>query len=229
MTPPALVSVAREKGLDVIAVCDHNSAENAGATARAARDTGLAVLGGMEICTREEAHIVAIFADDAALGAAQEAVYQNLGGENDPEAFGEQLVMNERGEAVGHNTRLLIGATTLSVKEVVGTIHRLGGLAIAAHVDRPRFSIISQLGFVPPGLELDAAEVCFDVAATVSVPEAAQAGRLRLPEGLPVVRSSDAHRPEEIGARSTCFLVEGPTASEIGMALRGVEGRRVLS
>jgi len=228
MSPPAVVRTARERGLDLIAVCDHNSAENVGAATRAARDTGLAVIGGMEICTREEVHVLGIFDDGLALSSAQQAVYQNLSGENNPEVFGEQLVMNERGEVVGHNSRLLIGATGLSLKEVVGTIHSLGGLAIAAHVDRPRFSVISQLGFVPPGLELDGAEVCSDVATTVSVVDTAQAGRLRLPEGLAVVRSSDAHRPEEIGSRCTRLLVEEPTACEVGKALRRIEGRRIL-
>ncbi len=216
MSPPGVVRTAREKGLDLIAVCDHNSAENVAATACAARGTGLAVIGGMEICTREEVHVLGLFADDLALASAQDAVYQNLSGENDPELFGEQLVMNERGEVVARNSRLLIGATGLSLKEVVETIHGLGGLAIAAHVDRPRFGLISQLGFVPPGLELDAAEACSD-----NLPA--------LPKGLSVVRSSDAHRPEEIGSRCTRFMVEEPTAGEVGMALRGVEGRRVLS
>jgi len=215
MSPPGVVRIARERGLDLIVVCDHNSAENVGAATRAARDAGLAVIGGMEICTREEVHVLGIFADDRALGSAQEFVYQNLSGENDPGIFGEQLVVDELGEVVGHNSRLLIGATSLSLRDVVHTIHRLGGIAIAAHVDRPRFSIISQLGFVPQGLQLDAAEVCSD-----KLPP--------LPENLTVVRSSDAHRPEEIGCRSTRFLVEEPTAPEIGMALRGAEGRRVL-
>ena len=216
MSPPAVVRTARERGLDLIAVCDHNSAENVGAASRAAQNTGLAVIGGMEISTREEVHVLGIFEDDRALGSAQEIVYENLMGENDPETFGEQLVMNEWGEVVRHNGRLLIGATGLSLKEVVWTIHRLGGVAIAAHVDRPRFSVMSQLGFIPAGLGLDGVEVCSDEWPAVA-------------GDLPVVRSSDAHRPEEIGSRYTRFLVENPTASEIGMALRRTEGRRILA
>jgi len=215
MSPPAVVKWGREKGLDVIAVCDHNSAENVEAARRAAKNTGLTVLGGMEISSREEVHVLGIFPDDRALRSAQEVVYDNLSGENDPQTFGEQLLMNEHGEIVGHNGRLLIAATALSLEEVVGTIHALGGVAIAAHVDRPSFSVLSQLGFIPTGLGLDGVEVCRD-----EVPP--------LPRDLAVVRSSDAHRPEEIGSRSTRFLVEKPTVREIGMALRGVEGRRIV-
>ena len=216
MTPPAVVRRGREKGLHVIAVCDHNSAENVEAAIRASEDAGLAVIGGIEITTREEVHVLGLFKDDRALQSVQEVVYENLCGENDPETFGEQWVMNERGEVVRHSGRLLIGATGLSLEEVVQTIHRLGGLAIAAHVDRPRFSLISQLGFVPAGLGLDGVEVYSDMPPAV-------------PEDLAVVRSSDAHRLEEIGSRYTRFLVEKPTVSEIGMALRRIEGRRVLS
>jgi PHP family Zn ribbon phosphoesterase len=124
--------------------------------------------------------------------------------------------MNERGEVTGENRRLLIGATDLPLGEVVRTIHGLGGMAIAAHVDRPSFSLISQLGFVPPGLQVDGVEVCSDALPA-------------LPQRLSVVRSSDAHRPEEIGSRYTLFLLESPTASEIEMALRRIEGRRILT
>jgi len=216
MSPPAVVRWGRKRGLHVIAVCDHNSAENVEAAIRAAEGAGLAVIGGMEITSREEVHVLGLFKDDRALQSAQEVVYENLRGENVPETFGEQLVMNERGEVVRHNSRLLIGATALSLEEVVQTVHRLGGLAIAAHVDRPRFSLISQLGFVPAGLGLDGVEVCSDEPPAV-------------PEDLAVIRSSDAHRPEEIGCRYTRFLVERPTASEIGMALHRMDGRRVLS
>ena len=216
MSPPAVVRRGREKGLHVIAVCDHNSAENVEAAIRASEDAGLAVIGGIEITTREEVHVLGLFKDDRALRSVQEVVYENLRGENDPETFGEQWVMNERGEVVRHSGRLLIGATGLSLEEVVQTLHRLGGLAIAAHVDRPRFSLISQLGFVPAGLGLDGVEACSDKPPAV-------------PKDLAVVRSSDAHRLEEIGSRYTRFLVERPTASEIGMALRRIEGRRILT
>lgn len=216
MSPLAVVREGREKGLHVIAVCDHNSAENVAAARRAAENTGLAVIGGIEISSREEVHVLGLFRDGPALESAQQVVFENLVGENEPQTFGEQLVMNERDEVVRRSSRLLIGATELSLEDVVGTIHRLGGVAIAAHVDRPSFSVISQLGFIPPGVGFDGAEVCSEERPT-------------LPEGLAVVRSSDAHRPGEIGSRHTLFLVERPTASEIGMALHRMEGRRVLA
>jgi len=216
MSPRAVVRQARTMGLDLIAICDHNSAENVEAACRAGLEAGLAVIGGMEICTREEVHVLAFFKDDHALACAQTMVYESLRGKNEPEVFGEQVVMNERDEVAGLNSRLLIGATDLGLEEVIQVIHSLGGMAIAAHVDRPSFSIISQLGFIRQDLGLDGVEVCSERPPEV-------------PVELAVLRSSDAHRLREIGCRSTRFLMGAPTAPEVEMALRRFDGRCVLA
>ena len=215
MSPPMVVRQALEMGLDLIAICDHNSAENVGSVRRAAEGTGLTVVPGMEITSREEVHVVGLFEDDGALRSTQEVVYGYLQGENDPDIFGEQLVMNDRGEVLRHNPKLLIGATDLALGDVVQTIHEAGGLAIAAHIDRPSFSLLSQLGFIPENLELDGVEVCLE-----EVPA--------LRKGLAVLRSSDAHRLEEIGVRRTHLLVEQATHAEIRMALKSAGGRRIV-
>ena len=216
MSPSAVARQARARGRDLIAVCYHNSAENVEAVSRAAEKVNLAVIGGMEITSREEVHVLGLFDDDGRLSAAQSVVYDHLPGENDPDTFGEQTVMDVEDNVIGNNPRLLIGATDLTLEEVVRTVHAFDGLAIASHVDRPSFSVLSQLGFIPEGLGLDGVEVCAGPAPS-------------LPADLPVIRSSDAHRPDDIGARHTCFLIERPTKSEIGMALKRVGGRRVLT
>ncbi len=211
-----VVRRALDTGLDLIAICDHNSSENVGPVRCAAEGTGLAVIPGMEITSREEVHVVGLFQDDRALHSAQEVVYRHLHGENDPEFFGEQLVMDARGKVLRHHTKLLIGATDLALGEVVRTIHEAGGLAIAAHIDRPSFSLLGQLGFIPEGLGLDGVEVCLENVSA-------------LPEGLAVLRSSDAHRLEEIGARRTRLRMEQATYPELRMALKSVRGRRIVT
>ena len=213
MSPSTVVGRALRRGLDVIAICDHNSAENVEAVSRAGKKAGLAVIGGMEITSREEVHVLGLFGEKRLLREAQDVVYDNLPGENDPEVFGEQLITDEQDNVIGHNRRLLIGATDLTLEEVVRAVHEFGGIAIASHVDRPSFSVLSQLGFIPDGLGLDGVEVCSD-----DVPD--------LPEGLGVVNSSDAHRPEDIGARCTRFLLERATSPEIGLALARKKGRK---
>ncbi|MEK9149285.1 MAG: PHP domain-containing protein [Candidatus Desantisbacteria bacterium] len=217
MLPKAIVQRAEEAGLDIIAICDHNSTENSGAVQKIG-DGKIRVLAGIEIASKEEVHILGLFDSSASLSELQAIIYQNLPGENDEAAFGEQAIVNEEGDLLGISTKLLIGATSLSVKEVVGLIHSVGGIAIASHIDRPSFSIISQLGFIPEDLELDALEV----SRKTFIPDA-QTKR------FPILFSSDAHYLQDIGRNSSLLLIEEPTIKEIKMALSGEEGRRICN
>lgn len=223
MRPRAIVRRAKEQGLDVIGICDHNSTRNVAAVRHAAEDEGLAVLGGMEITSEEEVHVLGLFDDEESLRAMQRLADENLAGENNPELFGDQFVCDENDVVVGRETRLLIGATSLSLEQVVESIRGLGGLAVPSHVDRESFSILSQLGFVPSGLAIDALEV----SPRCSPAEA----RRRFPQvrGYPLVCSSDAHRPEEIGAVSFAFVAASPCVVELRKALRGEDGREVMN
>ena len=66
MTPNNIVNMSMIKGLDVIALTDHNSCANVRAAMSAAVGK-LLVIPGMEIETSEEVHMVALFPDaDAA-------------------------------------------------------------------------------------------------------------------------------------------------------------------
>jgi hypothetical protein len=224
MSPRAVVERARTAGLDLIAVTDHNTTENAGAVIEAAAGTGLAVLPGIEMTTAEEVHLLGLFEAGADLGPFQAEVYRNLPDLPAKMKFVDDQVLVDAADYVtGFCPRCLFGATRFSVQDAVGLIHGHGGLAIACHVDRESFSLISQLGFIPPGLGLEAVEV----SPRMSVAEARAAfGPF---DALPVVRFSDAHRPEEIGAATTEFLVDGPGLAEIRRALAGEDGRKVFA
>ncbi len=226
MMPNAIVKAAKTKGLDVIGICDHNSAENVRALVRSAEGEALVVLGGLEVISREEVHVLGLFdssANDGGLQAMQRVVYENLPGENDLDAFGEQLVCGEDDSIVGRNTRLLVGGTTLTLEQVVKAIHDLDGVAIASHVDRERSGIVGQLGFVPEGLALDALELSRRAGGRE------QWGAIGLASGLPFVWFSDAHSLDGIGAASTSFEIESPCVDEIKKALRSQDGRRVVA
>ncbi len=222
MHPSALVEAAVAAGLDAVAVCDHNSAENAGAVERAARTSGLAVIPGMEITSAEEVHILGLMPGLEEALALQSRIYRALPGRNDERAFGMQVIANEWAEVLGFNEHLLAGATTLEVGRVVDEIHGAGGLAVASHVDREGFGIIGQLGLIPNGLPLDALEV----SRRTPLPEA----RAKfVPRGeFPLVCSSDAHDPKDVGRGATWALVDQPTVAELGLALRGQGGRQIL-
>ena len=221
MSPKKIVAKSIEKQLDIIAICDHNSAENVQAVMHWGEKMGLCVLPGMEICSKEEVHILGVFCAVEQAQAMQEIVYAHLPGENQAEVFGYQVIVDEKDEIRGEVSRLLIGASRLSLKDIVAKIHELGGLSIASHVDRPSFSIIGQLGFIPTDLSLDGLEVSY----RVSLNEV----RKKIPGimNFPCISSSDAHFPDDIGKAKTIFALSAPTFEEIRLALKGKEGRRI--
>jgi predicted metal-dependent phosphoesterase TrpH len=223
MSPKKIVQKSLEKRLDVIAICDHNTAENVAAIIREGKRQGIAVLPGMEICSKEEVHLVTLFKTIEASLEMQENVYAHLPGKNQPKVFGNQVIADEYDQVLGENPRLLIGATQLSLADIVKRVHQLGGLCIGSHVDRPSYSLIGQLGFIPPDLHLDAVEVSCRVALDNAQNQIAGI------KGYPCITSSDAHFLHDIGKVWTEFVLAAPTVEEIRMALAGTAGRRILS
>ena len=147
MLPELIVRQAQELGLQIIAVTDHNTAENAAAVVNAARGTGLTVFPGMEVQTREEVHMLTLFDTLEQVASWQEQVYANMPPlKNDEAVFGEQLLLDADGEPTGYLDRMLLTSTYFSVEDVVQRVRELGGLCIPAHVDRPVYSIIANLG-----------------------------------------------------------------------------------
>jgi len=219
MSPQAIARQAKQKEIDILGICDHNSAENVPALMQAADQYAIRVLPGMEVTSQEEVHVLALFDELEPALALQEIVYTNLPGENDEDAFGMQVVVNAEGEVLHFNPRLLIGASTLSIEKVVAHIKELDGLAIASHIDREGFSLIGQLGFVPDHLELDALEI----SPRTSFAEAGE----RFQPRLPLTCASDAHYLDDIGTGYTTFYIEDKTTQEIRKALRGEDGRRI--
>jgi predicted metal-dependent phosphoesterase TrpH len=206
MTPPAIVARAIELGLAMIAVCDHNSAGNAAAVQEAAGDR-LAALAGIEVTTAEEIHVLGLFPDAAAAEAVGREVQATL----------PALAREDR--------RLLSSGCGLGLSDTVDLIHRHGGLAVAAHVDRPTFSVVAQLGFFPQDAGFDAVEVSAAARRRLAASQIPDS-RFQIPEGLPAVCGSDAHSLEELGAGRTVLEVEEPSFGELALALRGVGGRR---
>lgn len=220
MSPREIVDQAKVKKIDIIGICDHNSAENVPAVMKAAKNFPISILPGIEVTSQEEVHILALFDDfDNAL-KLQEYVYDNLPGENDEEAFGMQVIVNEKAEVLGFNNKLLIGATTISLEKIIRIIHNFSGIAIASHIDRESFSIISQLGFVPENLELDALEISPKMAFNEA--------KKRFKMNYPLTCSSDAHYPNDIGKGFTSFLLKDGTVAEIKKALRNEEERKLI-
>jgi hypothetical protein len=250
MTPPRIVARALTEGLAMIAVCDHNTtanaaavqaaAERANAHAAAARASarsageraaaagapagdGLAVIAGMEVTSVEECHVVGLFPDAAAAAAAGAEVTGLLpaAGEGYAEFFGEQHLLAADGTRLGAEPAALATATPLDVGAVVALVHRHGGLAVAAHVDRRSFGVVGQLGVFPAEAGFDAVEVSRHV--TADSPKLADYAAY----GLPLLRCSDSHTLDTLGSARTALRVAAPTFAELALALRGADGRSV--
>lgn len=215
MIPPFIVEQAMNVGLDIIAVTDHNSAENVEAVIRAAQGSSLKVIPGMECETVEGIHLVCLFDEPDDALKMQESVYSRLPDmQNKPVTFGEQFVVNETGEFIRCNERLLLVPTELSLDEAVEMVESIGGLAIPAHVDRRSYGIYGVLGFLPETPVFNAVEISCHVTedeAYARYPDLA---------GKMLFRSSDAHRLNEIGSGYTLLDLEHRTAADIKNRIR---------
>jgi 3',5'-nucleoside bisphosphate phosphatase len=221
MSPQKIAARAGALNISMIAVCDHNSAANVPAVTRAAAARDIVVVPGMEICSSEEIHLLALFESAEGAFAMQALVYEHLAGENNPDAIGLQVIASEADEVLGFEHRLLIGAVSLPLERIVDEVHRLGGVAIASHIDRESYSVISQLGFVPDTVAFDALEL----SPRISTRQARE--RFGQPTGAPFVRNSDAHLLDDLGANTSEYLLGDRTLSEIRKAFRREDGRQI--
>lgn len=150
MTPNNIVNMAKLKGLDIIALTDHNSSKNCPAFLKAAKEAGIVALPGMELCTAEECHVVCLFPNlDAAL-EFDKMVEKSLPDiKNKPDIFGKQIIMDGNDTITGTYPTLLTTASSIGLDETANLAGRFGGVAVPAHIDRPSYSVISVLGDVP--------------------------------------------------------------------------------
>lgn len=223
MSPRNIVANAKARGLDIIAVTDHNSTLHGPLTRELAKPLGIKVLFGAEVTTREEAHCLCLFDTEEQRFAFQQFIDRNLPKiKNDPSRFGYQVVVNENDEILQEVESLLLSALQVGVNDLEKEVHCLQGLFIPAHVDRPMYSLTSQLGFVPADLQFDAIEVF----RNTNIDEFRKKNKhLQNPT---IIKNSDAHLPNQIGTIFTEFLLEALEFSELSNALKGIEGRRVM-
>jgi PHP family Zn ribbon phosphoesterase len=223
MHPANIVSKAAEQGLDIIGITDHNSTRHCALISRLAAEKDIFVMQGAEVTTKEEVHCLVFFENTDALNTFQDFLDTSLPDIlNVPEIFGYQVQVDENEMIMYEEPRLLISAINKSLEEVGAFVHRLNGLFIPAHIDRKKNSIYSQLGFLPPDLKADALEV-----SRQTTPEHFSTLHPEI-EKYTLIRSSDAHYQENIGAAVTNFRIKEASFSEILMALREEHGRGII-
>lgn len=221
MSPVNIIEAALNAKLDIIGICDHNSTKQAPLIKEMGAKKGLLVLCGAEVNSIEEVHCLTLFETNSQLTEFQEYIDRYLMPVmNKPEIFGEQIVVDENEIIVEEIEPLLINALNISLVDIEQKVHQIGGLVIPAHVDRPYCGLFSQLGFIPENLKVDAFEF------SGNIDEYKQIGKL--PSGASVIKNSDAHTLVQIGEQYTTFEMESLSFSELKLALKNQNGRKIL-
>lgn len=222
MLPPLIIMEAKSKGINLIAITDHNASGNIEAVQKAAYGTDITVLPGMELQTKEEVHVLCLFDTIDQIQSFQEFVDFHLPSiKNRPDFFGEQLFVDESGDFIQKEERLLLTSASVSINEAYEKVHEIGGILIPAHINRKVNGLIEILGFVPE----DVPVLALEISRHISVENA----KVKFPQirNYNLIQNGDVHRLSEfIG--STIFEIEKPTIFEISLALKFEEGRSYL-
>ena len=221
MIPPLIVRKALEKNINLIAITDHNASANVCAVQKAAEGTNLIVLPGMEVQSREDVHLLTLFETLDQLEAWQSQVDEALPDlQNRPDYLGEQFVVDETGEFIHSEPRLLLTSTSFSIDEIFERVNVLGGLVIPAHVERTSYGLFPTLGLISEQWNMLALEVSRHTTLQ-KVSRTFPAVRK-----YPVIQSGDVHRLDEF-LGTTTFSIDSPSLTEIRLAFRCIDGRSV--
>lgn len=220
MSPTAIVDRALARGLDMIAISDHNTTRQVKVTQRIGKAKGLFVLGGVEVTSQEETHCLCFFPNDEQLDAFQAFLDAHLPPiPNDEDRFGYQLIVDENDEIVGEEQYHLLNAIDVDIDGIYDEVHRIGGLFVPAHINKGTTSLMSQLGFVPPDLRADALEINKFITRDEIVKKFAYLKRFHF------ITDSDAHFINNVGDVYNIIYMEHRSFDEFAKALHGEDGR----
>ena len=193
MTPNNIVNMARVCGLDIVAICDHNTIGNVASCMEVATSYDLCVVPGMELETAEEAHFICLFED---LETAREfdmwlAPFKPSF-KNNPQIFGEQQYMDADDCVTGTEEKLLVSACNISIYDVKKKIDEMSAVIIPAHVDKSSYSIISNLGFIPDDLNFSTVEISSKITKEEAIKKFPHI------EKYNIITNSDSHYLETV-------------------------------
>ena len=223
MSPARIVTLAHAMGLDIIGITDHNSTKHCEMVWKLGRKLGLTVIPGCEMTSREEVHCLGLFEDFDALNEFQHYLDKRLTLiPNNPDRLGYQAVVDEYENIIEEVSNYLGASLDASIEEIEQKVHQLSGIFVPAHIDRPRNSLFSQLGFFPPELKVEALQI------SKLADEKTVRAKYQISSDITLVKFSDAHYLGDLGNIFTNFEMEEPTFGEIRKALLRIDGRKCL-
>ncbi len=223
MSPVNIIKRAKEKKIDIIGITDHNSTKQCAVLKEVGDEFGVFVIKGAEITTKEEVHCLTFFENDNQLFEFQKFIDAHITDiKNDVNRFGYQCLVDKYDNILEQEENLLISALDVGISEVEKKVHQLQGLFIPAHIDRVNNSILANLGFLPPDLEVDALEISKNVKYSDFIE------RNMYLKGKTFIQSSDAHYIDDIAKVYSLFEIEEISFQEIRMALKCENNRKVI-
>lgn len=219
MGPLLIVQMAKERGLNLLAITDHNSTKNLNAFDVVCKENNIHLLYGIEVETKEEIHVLCYFDDLNKAEEFGELIYTSLMNiDNDPELFGYQVIVDENENILNYEHRLLLQRSNLGLTEIFYRVQKLGGFLIPAHIDRAKSGLLITLGFLPIDIDLPILEI------SKSCNLSALKKKYNLTKNT-IFKGCDAHTLEEIGKNPLTFYVKEFSLKELLLAFKG-EGER---
>lgn len=215
MSPINIINKAKEKKIDIIGITDHNSTKQCRITKEIGEKNGIYVVCGAEITTKEEIHCLTFFEDLNRLDDFQKFIDEIQPKiKNDVQRFGYQLIVDEAENVLEEEDISLFSALNVSIDELADVVHKLGGLFIPAHIDRQRFSLISQLGFVPFDIDADAFEISKNTSREKMIEQ------FPYLEKFSFINNSDSHFLDTVGETFNLLQLEEINFKSISYALK---------
>lgn len=223
MAPSAMLERAEDLGLDIIAITDHNSCKNCKAYCELSEEYKVLVIPGVEIQTMEEIHVIALFPDvETAMLFDAELYKALLPIENNPDYFGDQVILDKDENIIGLEDRALINSVIWDLETTVSKVKEFDSICFPAHIDAQTNSVISQLGFLPGNLSIDG------VGITARCDINSFLNNNSYLEGLSIIRNSDAHYLNDMGSGSCFARLEVASFAELKLAFAKKEGREII-
>jgi len=220
MIPPLIIQEAETRGINLIAISDHNAIDNISAVMEAAQGSSVTVLPAIELQTREEIHSLCLFDRLDQIRDFFNHIkdtFPNI--KNNADYFGEQFVVDKTGDFIRREERLLISSSKLSLKEAWHAVNQHSGLLIPAHINRTTFGLIPVLGFIPEDINLEILEISRHITPSQAIKDFPQLLKYHL------IQSGDAHQLDEIIGVNVFYMAD-VSINEIKLALKGENGRR---
>lgn len=218
MTPGNIAGMASLLGLDAVALTDHNTAKNCPVFLDLAEQFGLIAIPGMELTTAEEVHVLCYFEElDDALAFDKYVEERILPIPNNPQYFGNQILIGENDEPAATFDTLLISATSISFDETYDLLKEYHGIMVPAHLDKSSTSLLSNLGMIPENSKFRIAELRH--------PERYDELKALHPylENCHILSSSDAHRLDAMNEPRNFIHAEEKSRKGLFSALRKYE------